>query len=111
MQPATTHVLDVGTGNGVMLHRLVLAGFRTVTATDYVHDAVTLARANLAAALEEGRGSVWRALGAEAVKALDINIVQVVFGLWAWGRWGNARPVNQAWPSQGSRKPAKATLG
>ena len=35
-------VVDVGTGNGVMLLELARAGFRRITGTDYVEDAVTL---------------------------------------------------------------------
>ena len=46
-------VLDVGTGNGLMLIELARVGFRRLTGTDYVAAAVVLSRANVAAACRE----------------------------------------------------------
>ncbi|KAL3684254.1 hypothetical protein R1sor_002276 [Riccia sorocarpa] len=45
LELATWSVLDIGTGNGVLLHSLAKQGFSDLTGSDYVESSVELARA------------------------------------------------------------------
>ncbi|KAL2622885.1 hypothetical protein R1flu_003090 [Riccia fluitans] len=45
LELATWSVLDIGTGNGVLLHSLAKQGFSDLTGSDYIESSVELARA------------------------------------------------------------------
>eukprot|EP00802_Teleaulax_amphioxeia_P026830 Tamp_28002.p1 GENE.Tamp_28002~~Tamp_28002.p1 ORF type:complete len:274 (+),score=43.04 Tamp_28002:109-822(+) len=74
-QVERTHILDVGTGNGQMLVHLALAGFRQITGTDYVQDAVKLANSNFEAALSAD-GALGSQLSPVELQQLEVEFVQ-----------------------------------